>query len=274
VPLLHGATLVGVLNLSNRVGGPFTDRDVQLVRRFANLATHVLQQHMFKAKMHELRQASEKLGKFVSKNVAADVEKSQDLSLGGVEKKVVCLFSDIRGYTSLSEGTKPETLVKLLNFHFARMHEIIEGMCHGTVDKIVGDLVMAVWNFPKDQPDPELLAMQAAIAMQKAMTRIVLPEWERHGVSGVGMGIGVNAGVALVGKLGSDRFMNYTVIGDAVNTAQRLEAKARKGEIWMNEEMRPFVEGKIEKPVRQEPGIHLKGKEQTITALVYKPLKY
>ncbi len=274
LPLVHGRTLVGVLNIANRVGGAFTEHDHALARRFANLASHLLQKHVFRSRMRDFEQTTAKLGKFVSKNVAEDVERSQDISLGGVEKKVVCLFSDIRGYTSITEGISPATLVKLLNFHFERMHEIIEVQHNGTIDKIVGDLIMAVWNFPKDQPDPELLAMKAALAMQKEMIRTVVPEWQRHGVEKVGMGVGVNSGLALVGKLGSSRFMNYTVIGDAVNTAQRLEAKAKSGEIWMNESMYPSVHGKLEKPLRRELDIRLKGKEQTISALVYKPLQY
>jgi adenylate cyclase len=88
------------------------------------------------------------------------------------------------------------------------------------------------------------------------------------------MGIGVNAGAALVGNLGSSRFMSYTVVGDAVNIAQRLEAKARSGEIWVSESIFEKVSGRIEKPLRKESGFHLKGKEQPIDAYVYRPLSY
>jgi class 3 adenylate cyclase len=116
--------------------------------------------------------------------------------------------------------------------------------------------------------------MKAALEMQKEMIRAVIPEWQRHGVNSVGMGIGVNSGLALAGNLGSTRFMNYTVVGDAVNIAQRLESKAKAGEIWMNEQMFPAVQGKLERPVRRELEIRLKGKEQTINALVFKPLQY
>ena len=272
-PLLHGSTLVGVINMSNRVGGAFTEADTHLLRRFANLASHLLQKYVFKIKTLELEQANENLGKYMSKKVAKDVEKSQEIFLGGVEKRVVCLFSDIRGYTTITEGISPKKLVELLNFHFERMHVIIEKN-EGTLDKIVGDLIMAVWNMPDDQPEPELLAMKAALEMQKEMIRVVIPEWQRHGVEKVGMGVGVNAGLALAGNLGSKDFMNMTVIGDAVNTAQRLESKAKAGEIWMNEEMYPLVYSKLEKPLRRELNIRLKGKEQTINALVYKPLQY
>lgn len=272
-PLLHGDTLLGVLALCNRVAGPFGDADLALVKRFENVAAHLLQKHQFKTRMEEFERTNEHLGKYLSKKVVKDVKDKEQLQLGGVEKKVVCLFSDIRGYTTITEDISAATLVKLLNFHFERMHAIIEKN-EGTLDKIVGDLIMAVWNIPKDQPEPELLAMKAALEMQKEMIRAVIPEWQRHGVEKVGMGVGVNSGMALAGNLGSSRFMNYTVIGDAINTAQRLEAKAQAGEIWMAESMYPMVHGKLEKPLRRELDIRLKGKDKTINALVYKPLQY
>lgn len=272
-PLVHGNTVVGALILSNRVGAAFSEEETDHSRRFAALLAHLIQKHMFKERMHAFERTSENLGKYLSQKVVKSVESTQELLLGGAEKKVVCLFSDLRGYTSITEGISPATLVTLLNFHFERMHAIIEKN-EGTLDKIVGDLIMAVWNIPKDQPEPELMAMKAALEMQKEMIRTVIPEWQRQGVEKVGMGIGVNAGAALAGNLGSSRFMNYTVVGDAVNTAQRLESKARAGEIWMNESMYPAVQGKLEKPVRKEVDIRLKGKEQTICALVYKPLQY
>ena len=272
-PLLHGSSLVGVLSLSNHVGGPFHENDTAVLSRFANVATHILQKHYLKTKMQDFERANDNLGKYLSKKVAKDVTTKTDLDLGGAVKKVVCLFSDIRGFTSISEALKkdPKKLVDLLNFYFECMHAVIEKN-QGTLDKIVGDLIMAVWNIPNDQPDPELLAMRAALEMQKEMIRTVSPKWQSEGSPPVGMGVGVNAGPALVGNLGSSRFMNYTVIGDTVNTTQRLESKAKAGEIWMAEDIFPFVHGKIEKPVRRELEIRLKGKDETINALVYRPL--
>jgi class 3 adenylate cyclase len=272
-PLMHGKTLVGVMNLSNRIGGPFTDHDKSIIERFCNLSAHLLQKHYFKTKMQKFERTSDHLGKYLSSKVVSSVKSKGALQLGGEVKKVVCLFSDIRGYTSITENISPATLVQLLNFHFEKMHAIIEKY-EGTLDKIVGDLIMAVWNIPNDQPEPELLAMKAAIEMQKEMIRVVAPEWAKHGVEKVGMGVGVNAGLATVGNLGSSRFMNYTVIGDAVNTAQRLESKAQAAEVWMAEALYPFVAGKLEKPARKETNIRLKGKENTIDAYVYRPLGY
>jgi class 3 adenylate cyclase len=272
-PLLHGKTLVGVMNLSNRIGGTFSAADLKVVERFCGVTAHLLQKHYLKKRMESFEKTSDHLGKYLSSKVVKNVALKEQLQLGGAEKKVVCLFSDIRGYTTITEGISPATLVQLLNFHFERMHAIIEKY-EGTLDKIVGDLIMAVWNIPNDQPEPELLAMRTAIEMQKEMIRVVAPEWEKYGLEKVGMGVGVNAGLALVGNLGSSRFMNYTVIGDAVNTAQRLEAKARSAEIWMAESLFPFVNGKLEKPVRKETNIGLKGKENSIDAYVYRPLNY
>lgn len=273
VPLLHGDTLVGVINLSNRIGGAFSPEDIRAVERFSSLASHILQKHYFKKRMQSFERTSDHLGRYLSSKVVNSVKSKDQLELGGKEKKVVCLFSDIRGYTSITEGIAAPTLVKLLNFHFERMHAVIEKY-EGTLDKIVGDLIMAVWNIPNDQPEPELLAMKAAIEMQKEMIRTVIPEWKRHGVEKVGMGVGVNAGTAVVGNLGSTHFMNYTVVGDTINTAQRLESKAGSGEIWMAEHLFPFVSGKLEKPVSKECQIRLKGKEGTIDAYVFRPLSY
>ncbi len=272
-PLLHGSTLLGVLALCDRVVDSFSDNDLATIKRFENVISHVLQKHQFKSKMEDFERTNEHLGKYLSKKIVKDVKGKDELQLGGIEKKVVCLFSDIRGYTSITEDISAPALVELLNFHFERMHAIIEKH-EGTLDKIVGDLIMAVWNIPKDQPEPELLAMKAALEMQKEMIRTVIPEWQRHGVEKVGMGVGVNSGPALAGNLGSSRFMNYTVIGDAINTAQRLEAKAQSGEIWMAESMYSHVHGKLEKPLRRELDIRLKGKDKTINALVYRPLQF
>lgn len=273
IPLIHGQILVGVMNLSNRIGGKFTSDDIQLAERFANLTAHVLQKEFLKKKMQTFEKTSDHLGKYLSSKVVKSVKGLNELQLGGEEKYVVCLFSDIRGYTSISEEITAQNLVKLLNFYFEKMHAVIEKH-EGTLDKIVGDLIMAVWNIPADQPDPEFLAVKTALEMQKEMIRVVGPEWAKYGVSNVGMGIGVNAGKAIVGNLGSSRFMNFTAVGDAVNIAQRLESKAKGGEIWVSESIFQKVSGRIEKPIRKENGIRLKGKEHPIDAYVYRPLSY
>jgi class 3 adenylate cyclase len=272
-PLLHGKTLVGVMNLSNKVGGAFQAEDLKIIEMLSHTAAHILQKHYFKKRMQSFERTSDHLGKYLSSKVVKNVKNLNQIELGGAEKRVVCLFADIRGYTTISEGLKAPVLVNLLNIYFEKMNTVIEKY-EGSVDKIVGDLIMAVWNIPLDQPEPELLAMKAAIEMQKEMARGVAPEWAKSGIPRVGIGIGVNAGIAVAGNLGSSRFMNYTVIGDTINIAQRIEAKAQAGEVWMAEHLFEFVNGKLEKPVRKECDIKLKGKDKTINAYVYHPLSY
>lgn len=273
-PIIHGSTLLGVLNVSNKILAAFSDEDMVVISRFAKIASHLIQKHYLKLKMESYAKDSDNLGKYLSSKIAKNVKTLDSVELGGVEKKVVCLFIDIRSFTTITEGIKPSLMIKLLNFYFERLTAVIEKH-EGTVDKIVGDLIMAVWNMPHDQPNPELLAVKCAIEMQKEMRREVAPYWQEHGgVEEMGGGIGINAGTAVVGNLGSSRFMNYTVIGDTINTAQRLEAQAEAGEIWVAECIFPMVDGKVEKPIRIQRGIHLKGKEQTVNAYVFKPLNF
>lgn len=273
-PIIHGSTLLGVLNISNKVMGNFTEEDLVIIGRFAKIASHLLQKHFLKTRMTEYAKDSDNLGKYLSSKVVKNVKAMESVELGGVEKKVICLFIDIRSFTTISEGIKPTLLIQLLNFYFERLTAVIEKH-EGTVDKIVGDMIVAVWNMPQDQPNPELLAVKCAIEMQKEMKRVVAPYWRQTGgIDSMGAGIGINSGKAVVGNLGSSHFMNYTVIGDTVNTAQRLESQAEAGEIWVAESIFSFVDGKVEKPARLQHGIRLKGKEQTVTAYVFKPLQF
>lgn len=272
-PLLHGEHLVGVLNLVNRMGAPFSTQDEKIVAPFARATALLMRNYYLALQLQLSARTTDHLGKYLSKKVAKSVKGQSELELGGAEKKVVVLFADIRSFTTITEGIDAPTLVNLLNFFYEKMTAVIEKH-EGTVDKIVGDMLMAVWNIPNDQPNPELLAMKAALDMQKEMAKSVQAEWARHGVAKVMMGVGVNAGMAVAGNLGSSRFMNYTVVGDTINTAQRIQSKAGGGEVWMAESIYPLVAGQIERPIRKEVDIKMKGKEQTISAYVYKPLDY
>ncbi len=272
-PLLKNDSVIGALYFSNKLLGDWSEDDKVIAQRFARTAATIVEKYISQNKIALLSKTSDHLGKYLSKKVVKNVKNTEKVEIGGIEKKVVCLFADIRSFTTITEGIPAATLVKLLNFHFEQMSPIIDKY-EGTLDKIVGDLIMAVWNIPHDQPEPELLAMNCAIDMQKEMKRVVVPEWQRHGVKTMGMGIGVNAGLAVAGNLGSSRFMNYTVVGDTINTAQRLESRAAIGEIWMAESILPAVDGKIEKYARKENNIKLKGKDDTVSAYVYRPLSY
>ncbi|MBU6155052.1 MAG: adenylate/guanylate cyclase domain-containing protein [Bdellovibrionales bacterium] len=147
------------------------------------------------------------------------------LAVGGERKELTVLFSDLRGFTSFSENMDPKTLTQLLNEYLSEMTEII--FEHGgTLDKYIGDAIMAFWGAPLDQPDHVERAWTAAVAMTKRLREIAPDFKKRYGID-VSAGIGINSGVVSVGNMGSKRIFAYTVIGDHVNLASRLESLTR-----------------------------------------------
>ncbi len=153
--------------------------------------------------------------------------------LGGVNQTVTVLFADIRGFTSLSEKEKPEKVVSLLNRYFSLMSEII--FAHGgTLDKYIGDGLMAIFGAPTASEEDALNAVKAAVTMQKRLPPLN-EELRAEGYSPISIGIGLHTGEALIGYIGSDKRSEYTAIGDTVNLASRLESNAGGGQILMSE---------------------------------------
>ena len=149
------------------------------------------------------------------------------LRLGGETRTMTFMFSDIRGFTPISEKYKgnPEGLTKLINRFLTRMTDIIikNG---GTIDKFMGDCIMAFWNAPIDDGEHEEHAIQAALEMQEEL-KLLNAELTAEGLPNINIGIGINTGEALVGNMGSDQRFDYSVIGDAVNLASRLESSSK-----------------------------------------------
>jgi adenylate cyclase len=132
------------------------------------------------------------------------------------------LFSDIRGFTTVSEKGEPEEIVHMLNEYFTRMVEVV--FHHkGTVDKFVGDMVMALFGAPLEDPRHAEHAVEAALDMIEALHTLNL-KWTAEGRPSLDIGIGINSGPMIAGNIGSDQIMSYTVIGDAVNLGSRLES--------------------------------------------------
>jgi adenylate cyclase len=162
------------------------------------------------------------------------LENPESFKLGGVNQIITVLFADIRGFTRLSEHAKPEKVVQLLNKYFSAMTDII--FAHGgTLDKYLGDGLMALFGAPTATPEDAKNALNAAVAMQRRVLGIN-EELRAEGFQEIGVGIGLHTGEATVGYIGSERRSEYTAIGDTVNTASRLESNSKAGQILMSAE--------------------------------------
>jgi adenylate cyclase len=171
----------------------------------------------------EKRKMKKLFGQYVSKDVYEQlVSDPTRARLGGVRREMTVLFSDIRGFTSVSEKGEPEDIVTTLNEYFSRMVEIVFRH-QGTLDKFVGDMVMALFNAPLDDPRHADHAVEAALEMIDELMRLN-EQWTAEGRPVLDIGIGINTGPMIAGNIGSEQIMSYTVIGDAVNLGSRLES--------------------------------------------------
>jgi class 3 adenylate cyclase len=173
------------------------------------------------------------LGRYVSHQVAAQILEHGGLRVGGERRFITVLFSDIRGFTALSENLAPEKVVEMLNEYLATFTEIVFKY-DGTVDKFLGDGIMAVFGAPIGHDDDIIRAVYCARDMQHAFD-LLRQKWLSQGLPDLGLGIGINTGDAVVGNVGSARRLDYTAIGDTVNTAQRLQSVAETGQVIIGE---------------------------------------
>ena len=183
--------------------------------------------------------------------------------LGGVNQTITVLFADIRGFTSLSEREKPEKVVGLLNRYFSAMTEII--FEHGgTLDKYIGDGLMAIFGAPTASEEDALNSVKAAVTMQKRLVTLNA-ELSVEGYGQISMGIGLHTGEATIGYIGSDRRSEYTAIGDTVNLASRLESNAKGGQILMSDATAAASGNVI--PVNQLEPLTVKNRVQPVNVL-------
>ncbi len=182
----------------------------------------------------EKRRVTATFGRYVDpaimKELLAQGSAAQDL--GGKMYNIAVLFVDIRGFTTMSESLDPPTVVDIINQYLTLTTECIMRH-HGTLDKFVGDCTMAFWNAPLPQQDPVYLACCAAMDMVEGSKALGAQLQERFGRT-VSFGVGVNYGPAVVGNIGAPKRMDYTAIGDTVNTASRLESNAPGGTIYIS----------------------------------------
>jgi adenylate cyclase len=201
------------------------------------------------------------LERFLSSAIVEKILASPDqIHLGGENQTATILFSDIRGFTRMAEKMEPQKVVEWLNEYFTEMTDLIfeNG---GTLDKYLGDGIMAVFGAPIARHDDTARSVKTAMEMQRSLVRLNT-DWEARGQPTMQIGIGVNTGPVTAGNIGSTKRMDYTVIGDAVNLASRLCANAAEGQILVSEFT--FLQLKDGLPARKLDPIRVKGRETPV----------
>ncbi|MCE9598955.1 MAG: HAMP domain-containing protein [Spirochaetia bacterium] len=170
--------------------------------------------------LEEREKIKEAFGKFVHEEVA-EIALRGEIKLGGETRKVAILFSDLRNFTGISENLPPERVVELMNHYFSEMVECVYHT-HGVVDKFIGDAIMAHWGAFRPNPNDTMNAIDAALMMRERLFKLN-SDLSEHGYSALRFGVGINSGEVIAGQIGSRKRLEYTVIGDAVNLASRIE---------------------------------------------------
>ncbi|MCI4626954.1 MAG: HAMP domain-containing protein [Candidatus Magnetoovum sp. WYHC-5] len=211
-----------------------------------------------KKKVHDL------LGKVVSAPIAHELL-SKQVELGGEEREVTIIFSDMRNFTTLSENRSPVSVLNLLNVYLTQMSDIVESY-GGVVDKYIGDAVMALFGAPLGHADDVNRALYAAIDMIKAKDKINM-DFERQGLPKIDIGIGINTDIVVAGNMGSTNRLNYTVIGDGVNVASRLEGLTKEKTYNANIIISEAVYKKADKTFKTRflGEVSIKGKKQLVS---------
>ena len=262
-PLLGGqGNVLGLIYLDN-LGAThsFSGEDLEFLTAFAGMVSVAIQNSQLMERVQREAVVLSNFQRYFAPDLARQiVDQEGEIQLGGAKRRVAILFSDIRGFTSLSERMSPDRIARLLTGYFTEMVEIV--FEHGgTLDKFIGDALMALWGAPLAREDDADRAMRAALAMQRRLEQLNR-EAAGQGRPALEIGIGIDMGEVFAGNIGSERRLEYTVIGDAVNTAARLCAEASPGEVLISEGLYRALT--IPPPVDVLASLQLKGKTQPV----------
>ena len=193
----------------------------------------------------EKRRVTRTFERYVAPEIVREILKdgTEALSLGGKTCDIAVLFVDVRGFTTMSERLDPEKVVFILNKYLTMASGCVEAT-GGTLDKFVGDAMMAFWGAPLPQEDPVMNAVKTAMGIVEGCAK-VSEELKAEIGEELRVGVGVNYGPAVVGNMGAEKHMDYTAIGDTVNTAARLEANAPGGKVYISRSVADALEGRI-----------------------------
>lgn len=230
-PLVFQDKVIGLLNLGEKKSGKSYNReDIDLLRTLANQGAVAIQNAKLVDQMKAEEAVRTNLARYLSPHIVDQViRKNVQVNLGGDRKVVTVLFSDIRNFTRISEALPPDKLVHLLNEYFTEMAKIIFEN-QGSLDKYIGDAIVAVFGSLIPLESPGRTAVQAAIQMMQEMSSLNERWKDQYGFR-MDIGIGINTGEVFLGNIGSPERMEFTVIGDTVNIASRFSDVAKAGQI-------------------------------------------
>src|SRR5687767_1426846 len=236
--------VLGIIYLDNvSASHKFTDEDFDFVIAFAGIAATSIENKQLNERAQQEKAKRTNFERYFTPQLAERIASSEGATrLGGDKREVTVLFSDIRGFTALSETMPPSEMATLLTDYFTEMVECVFNN-DGTLDKFIGDAVMAQWGAAIGSPQDPDKAMKAAIEVMEGLAKLN-KKWVAEGRPGLQIGIGINHGEAFAGNIGSEKRLEYTVIGDTVNTASRLCSAAGPGEILISEDMKKVLSKK------------------------------
>ena len=223
-PLWSEDQVIGAFYLDNPYTHEFSEHDLDLFVALSDYAAVAIEQARLAARIREEMRRRERLQRYHSPSVVDRILADAGDGVGTLvaqERDVSVLFCDLVGFTTMSERMGPSELARILNRYFAKMSDVVFDH-EGTLDKFIGDAVMAVFGAPLDQPDHAVRAVRAAIAMQRGLAALNAA----HPEEPLGVRIAVNSGVATAGDIGSPKRSEYTVLGDVVNTCARVQSYA------------------------------------------------
>ncbi|HSN86012.1 MAG TPA: adenylate/guanylate cyclase domain-containing protein, partial [Thermoanaerobaculia bacterium] len=214
-PLLGGqGAVLGIIYLDNVDGShSFSEEDLEFLTAFAGMVAVAMENSQLIERARREAVVLSNFQRYFAPDLARQIaDERNEIQVGGSKRRVAVLFADIRGFTSLSEEMSPDEIASLLTDYFTEMVEIV--FRHGgTLDKFIGDALMALWGAPLSHKDDADRSVEAALDMQKALARLNAA-WSRQGRRTLSVGIGINVGEVFAGNIGSDRRLEYTVIGD------------------------------------------------------------
>lgn len=262
-PLWIEDKIIGLVYMDSRSGErKFTSDDLQALLAMANQAAIAIERARLHEKIKEETRVRSSLERYMSPTIVEKVMSEKgDLQLGGEKRHVTVLFSDVRGFTAFSETHTAEEVVQMLNEYFTAMTEIIFKH-QGTLDKYIGDAIMAVFGSPFSYGDDATRAVKAAVEMQGQLRHLNTFWREAARKRGFEIGIGIFAGDVVAGNIGSPKRMEFTVIGDVVNTASRLCGVAAAGQVIVGKPVWDLVKGQFTGESQGKKA--LKGKEAQI----------